>query len=656
MNKFKSLKTKLIVITSTLVFSVAILNLVIGIISSYKGLTENVENDLHSIGSAVQVAIDKSLENLKYGINLVIGSDSIAKLMESQNKTELISALNDYKDGLGYKSLSIVDKSGNIISNDGNLTGKNIANQEYFKRAMDGETYVSSTTYDVNNELCIIVTAPYNNNGIIMATLNPQYFSDIIRNIVVGKTGNVFIIDKDATMIANIRAELVENRENFIEKAKTDTAYVSASKVYQNMITGKQNIETYSYNNVERICYYEPLNHTDGWSFGVVAPIKEMTESILYTILGLAISSAACLILGIILIIMVSNSITNPISLVCKRLELLSNGDLQTENVTVNSKDETGILANALNKTVNSLKRYITDITSTLHEVADGNMTVEVNGEFEGDFEPIKKSLLMITGSLNNVLTEINQAAEQVSSGSEQVAYSSQELAQGATEQASSVEELSATINEISNNVTNNAEHAKTASLNVNQVQEEINVSNNYMGQMVTAMSQINEASNEIGKIIKTIDDIAFQTNILALNAAVEAARAGSAGKGFAVVADEVRNLASKCSEAAKNTTILIENSLSEVETGTKIVDETAKSLKQVVENAKAVTETVNLISEASIQQADAISQVTMGIEQIASVVQSNSATSEESAAASEELSTQAQMMKDLIGKFKLSN
>ena len=216
------------------------------------------------------------------------------------------------------------------------------------------------------------------------------------------------------------------------------------------------------------------------------------------------------------------------------------------------------------------------------------------------------------------------------------------------------MQELAATINEISNRVKQNADNAQQANAMAGSVSTEMNVSNEKMQRMIQAMGDISNCSSEIGKIIKTIEDIAFQTNILALNAAVEAARAGTAGKGFAVVADEVRNLASKSAEASQNTSALIENSLKAVENGTKIADETAQNLLQAVNDVNEMTNIIGQISEASSNQADAISQITMGIDQISSVVQTNSATAEESAAASEELSSQSQIMRSLVGRFRL--
>jgi methyl-accepting chemotaxis protein len=272
------------------------------------------------------------------------------------------------------------------------------------------------------------------------------------------------------------------------------------------------------------------------------------------------------------------------------------------------------------------------------------------------DYEPIMEALRNIRNNLSDALSRINESADQVANGSEQVSSGAQALSQGATEQASSIQELAATINDISNQINSNAQNAKEARKEAEGAEKNVLTSNQKMVEMNQAMMQISDKSNEIGKIIKTIEDIAFQTNILALNAAVEAARAGEAGKGFAVVADEVRNLASKSGDAAKNTTLLIEESMRAVENGTKISTDTAKSMHQVVESTKRINMIIENVAEASDKQAVAVNQVTQGIDQISSVVQTNSATAEQSAAASEELSGQAHIMKGLVQQFKLYN
>ncbi len=360
------------------------------------------------------------------------------------------------------------------------------------------------------------------------------------------------------------------------------------------------------------------------------------------------------LMLSFFIALTIARGISRPVEKISAAAQRMAKGDLSVEISEDHSANEIAQLSTAFAETVSTLKAYILDIKMTLAKMADGDLNVAPKEDFRGDFEELKYSIDGIVTSFNDALTQMAQASEQVSSGASQVSDGAQELAQGATEQASSIEELSASITEISTQVKENADHAVTASKNVNHVRSEIEVSNQHMNDMVSAMAQISDSSSQIGKIIKTIEDIAFQTNILALNAAVEAARAGAAGKGFAVVADEVRNLASKSAEAAKNTTTLIENSMRQVENGTQIADETAKSLLRVVESAGVVADTVGKISQASEQQADSIIQVTLGVDQISSVVQTNSATAEQSAAASEELSGQAQMMQSLVGRFKL--
>ena len=359
---------------------------------------------------------------------------------------------------------------------------------------------------------------------------------------------------------------------------------------------------------------------------------------------------------GFVLSAMVIRGIRIPVKEIESAAVQMGEGDLNI-HLDYTGKDELGVLADQMRCLARRLSSIIEDESSLLTQMADGDFTVcsACAQEYVGSFAPILASLRTINHRLNDTLKQITVAADQVSMGADQVANGSQTLAQGATEQASSVEELSASITDISNQVANNARNAQEASRTANQVGEGMGVSNQKRQEMMAAMAEISSSSSEIGKIIKTIEDIAFQTNILALNAAVEAARAGTAGKGFAVVADEVLNLASKSADASKNTAALIEHSVHAVENGTQIADATAQSLLQAVEGAKAVQQIVSEISEASNLQAGAISQITLGIDQISSVVQTNSATSEESAAASEELSSQSQVMRELVGRFRLN-
>ena len=330
-------------------------------------------------------------------------------------------------------------------------------------------------------------------------------------------------------------------------------------------------------------------------------------------------------------------------------------GNLSAD-VEYDSKDEFGEMATYMHEMTTGVAAIIKDIERILTAMAGGDFSARSadRSSYIGDYKKILQAMIGIKAALNTTMTTLNQSADQVASGSDQVSSGAQALSQGATEQASSVEELAATINDISNRINENAHGAETASKKSDMVSEIAGEGNRRMQDMLSAMADISNSSGEIGKIIKTIEDIAFQTNILALNAAVEAARAGSAGKGFAVVADEVRDLASKSAEASKNTAVLIENSLAAVENGRRIADETAGALEKVVSGIQEATDMMDSIARASREQADAITQITVGIDQISSVVQTNSATSEESAAASEELSSQAQIMKDLVRKFKL--
>ncbi|MDD3393619.1 MAG: methyl-accepting chemotaxis protein [Anaerotignum sp.] len=346
-----------------------------------------------------------------------------------------------------------------------------------------------------------------------------------------------------------------------------------------------------------------------------------------------------------------------PVNHVVSMAEKMGAGDLSIDNsLSVTSKDELGELASIFKKTSETLSGYVHEISLVLDEIAAGNLTEEIQREYIGDFAAIKEALNHIQNALNETFGEMLLIAEQVSSSSEQVAGAAQSLSQGATEQASSVAELLENVVDISRQIDGSALNAADASQKASQIGVAMENSNHKMQEMLEAMNSIQNKSSEIGKIIKTIEDIAFQTNILALNAAIEAARAGAAGKGFAVVADEVRNLASKSSEAAKDTTKLIESTLNSVDLGFKVANDTADALVTVVVEAKKIIETIAQISQNAQEQSEAIAQVNEGLDQISDVVHTTSAMAEESAATSEELSSQAQTLKHLISKFKIKN
>ena len=334
-------------------------------------------------------------------------------------------------------------------------------------------------------------------------------------------------------------------------------------------------------------------------------------------------------------------------------LQQMSQGNLQSR-VVGNYQGDHADIKNALNGTLDALSSYVNEISDVLTEMANSNMVVGITADYKGEFVQIKDAINLISNSLNGVLGDVDSAAEQVATGSRQVSDSSMSLSQGATEQASSIEQLTASIEVIATQTRKNAENANQAKSIAEDTQTNAARGNEQMKSMLQAMSEINDSSNNISKIIKVIDEIAFQTNILALNAAVEAARAGQHGKGFAVVAEEVRNLAARSANAAKETTAMIEGSISKVEGGTKIANETAEALNKIVEGIGQAANLVSEIAIASNEQAVGVDQINQGISQIADVVQTTSATSEETAAASEELSSQAEMLKSQIGKFRL--
>ncbi len=380
---------------------------------------------------------------------------------------------------------------------------------------------------------------------------------------------------------------------------------------------------------------------------------QQETSQLAETVMIIAAAVAALFVIFIALRLIAS--ITKPVKQVSVALKGFSMGQLDIP-VTYKSRSELGGMCDALRTSQHVLTELISDECHILDEMASGNFDVKTKDEniYVGALGNILKSIRAINRNLSDAIGQIMQGAEQVASEAMQVSNGSQSLAQGSTEQASSVEQLASTIVEISNNSKNNAHNSEQASAQSKLAGRQVEESVRLMGEMVLAMEKISSSSNEIGKIIATIENIAFQTNILALNAAVEASRAGEVGKGFAVVAEEVRGLAAKSDEAAKATKNLIEHSILTVNEGSGIVKSVSDSLTKTVEISNNVLEAVHSITQATAEEAESIEQVTRGVNEISCVVQTNSATSEEFAATSAEMSNQAALMKDILSRFTL--
>ncbi len=648
----KTIKGKLFFVIFLLLFATSAVNVITGISASYFSITENTKSDMKAMGEIADTALAAEISLLKEQ------AQSLASQLGEVKPGDLNKKLNSMGAALKntkFKTFAVAGPDGKLSSTDKALDGQDFSAKSFFTDSLNGKTTISSTEA-LDNQMVFYVCSPLpSGSGVVIGVLDSLYFSRIIENIVIGKTGNVFMLDSTGTFVANKRPNLVEERQNFIEKAKTDPSLVNASKVYNKMIKGEKAVDRYEYETGARICAYGPVSNSDGWSYGVVAPLKEMTASIIYTILLLLVSSGILIIIGIIASFTLADSLSKPIKKITGRMELLANGDLESEVYIHNSKDEIGILTRSIADMIGSLKSYIQEIAYILQQVSAGNLNVSSDVEYKGEFIEIQTSLNQITDQLNKAFREIIVSASEVSSSSEQVAESSQQLSQGATRQASSVEEIAATISDISHHISSNAANAEKAGAMSLQAVNQVSSGQQEMDKLVSAMNEISETSTEIGKIIKVVEDIAFQTNILALNAAVEAARVGEAGKGFAVVADEVRNLAGKSADAARDTAALIEKSIEAVKNGNEIALETSHSLEQIVRSTQEVSELVNEISGSSSEQSEAVSQLKIGIEQVSGVVQSNAATAEESAAYAQELSGQSLIMTKLVSKFELA-
>ncbi len=524
-----------------------------------------------------------------------------------------------------------------------------LSERPYFASASQDTVVTQPYTDTASGEFCVSIATPVKSNnsliGMIILDLKLNSLSDFLAELSFGETGRIALIGEDDTVIG------------FKEKQNVGmdvTELGLTSEILAEMQSHPGEVMSYIVNGSVRMGTVTDIPDY-GWKLFAGMSRTEYSAATLQTVLFLlAILLLSTIIVAVGLRMIIVRRL-RPIQDVVNAAEKISKGDLDIQ-LDIHSEDEIGNLERIFLSMSATLKSIIDDIAYLLNELSAGNfrVTTRIRDRYIGDYGHILLGLIKIRNTLSDTLRNVSVSVDQVASESHQVATGAQSLAQGATEQASSVQGLSASAQDISGKINDNAERAETARKQILKAQEDLGQSDRKMQELVAAMEQIKATSGEIQGIIKTIDDIAFQTNILALNAAVEAARAGSAGKGFAVVADEVRNLATKSAEASKSTQRLIQASIEAVENGSGLAEETSRVLRETADDTSLIMASITDIADASMEQATVLSQVTQELDQISDVVHTNSATSEESAAASEELSSQAQILKNLISQFRL--
>ena len=530
-------------------------------------------------------------------------------------------------------------------------SGFSLKTRPYYTAVTTGENYLSEPYIDtVTGKLCVTIASPVTGTngsiiGLVMIDLSIDTLTDLVNQNQFGETGKSILIDSAGKVVGHENPEFAG--KNYQEIGLNDPDFI---KEFENP-TGKR-IE-YQFNGMTRTGFIQPLNSVN-WKIATAMNKSEFTADTTATIIMILAVQVASVLVLLVLLGRKVRQMLQPVSKINYAMGEVAKGNLSTQ-FSCDSDDELGQMAKNIHATMEQVSGYVSNISQTMSNLSEGDFRPVELTDFAGDFKPIEDSIHHFVETTNQALSSIREASSQVAIGAGQVSDAANSLAQGAVEQASTLDELTSTMDAIQENITTNANHAEEANLRVQRFSEELNRSNLQMQNMLAAMQEISTKSVEVGKIIKSIEDIAFQTNLLALNASVEAAHAGSAGKGFAVVADEVRSLAEKTAQSAKSTTKLIESTLQAVRNGSELADNTASSLATVVEDAQQIKENIQNITEASHQQAQSVVEISQGLQQVSAVVQMNSSASEECAASSEELLNQSHKMHDIIGYFRLS-
>lgn len=630
----------------SIVFSLTIIILVYIIgteacLYSYSSTISLVEKNSRSSAKTTARDIEALLQNYK---NIAKASGSDMTLIGNIPNEVRMKKVEQLAKQYGFTSGNLLDKKGVSIKD-----GTDFSDRDYVKAALNGKTNISDVTLSkYTNTYGISIAAPLISSGRIIGVVyyraDVDFMNDIVKHISVGQGSYAYILDENNNVIAHKNEKYIMN-DKYKEMIPKDI---------KNCISSQNGSMTCAYGGDKYICGYSKIDKTANWRVVIASPESAYNSDILRFVKKLVISDIIALIAAIIVALIIARVISRPIVRVKNLLSALAQGDLSVQLNDTKNKDELGILQNSAVSLNRMLSDMLTQSGDVLSKMAAYDLTSEDMREYPGKFNELAASINSIKAILSNMILNIQNSSVNVDGGSKQLAEAASMLSEGTMAQASSLQKLVTDVENVAQNINANSDKTIFVNESLGNLDSEIKDGNQKMQELSNVVRTVEEMSEDIKKIVNTIDGIAFQTNILALNASVEAARAGESGRGFAVVAQEIGTLATKSSDASKKTAELIEKCIKGIESAKEYADITSDSLAKIVSDSNNIANAFDEMSNANEIQAKNANDIRNEIENISQVVQSNTATAQQTAASTEVLSEQAAALKDMTGRFKV--
>lgn len=630
----------------SIVFSLTIIILVYIIgteacLYSYSSTISLVEKNSRSSAKTTARDIEALLQNYK---NIAKASGSDMTLIGNIPNEVRMKKVEQLAKQYGFTSGNLLNKKGVSIKD-----GTDFSDRDYVKAALNGKTNISDVTLSkYTNTYGISIAAPLISSGRIIGVVyyraDVDFMNDIVKHISVGQGSYAYILDENNNVIAHKNEKYIMN-DKYKEMIPKDI---------KNCISSQNGSMTCSYGGDKYICGYSKIDKTANWRVVIASPESAYNSDILRFVKKLVISDIIALIAAIIVALIIARVISRPIVRVKNLLSALAQGDLSVQLNDTKNKDELGILQNSAVSLNRMLSDMLTQSGDVLSKMAAYDLTSEDMREYPGKFNELAASINSIKAILSNMILNIQNSSVNVDGGSKQLAEAASMLSEGTMAQASSLQKLVTDVENVAQNINANSDKTIFVNESLGNLDSEIKDGDQKMQELSNVVRTVEEMSEDIKKIVNTIDGIAFQTNILALNASVEAARAGESGKGFAVVAQEIGTLATKSSDASKKTAELIEKCIKGIESAKEYADITSDSLAKIVSDSNNIANAFDEMSKANEIQAKNANDIRNEIENISQVVQSNTATAQQTAASTEVLSEQAAALKDMTGRFKV--